>query len=129
MSPVRLEIQQIVHEVDRRSAQAECYEGEQAGQHGTGIAHPMSCKQRHQYQDVLGPLVRPQRTDYGPQRAPARRKCAYNFREAGGILLQPRSAVNYNRSACAPPDRKIFALVSAVVEATLAESCDELGCL
>jgi hypothetical protein len=89
----------------------------------------MRRKQRHQYEDVLGPLVRPQRTDHRPQRARARRKCAHNLREAGSILFQPRPALNYNCTACAPPYRKIFALVSAVIETTLAETFDELGCL
>ena len=120
MTPVRIQIEQIVEYIRARRAQAERDERDDRAQYGIGNQHQMRRQQRHEHQRILQPLMQPQRAEPGAPAAVTTNEHAFDIALATHATQQPRRCVSDDRMACMPPDMQVRRCVAGIVESAFA---------
>ena len=125
MTPVALEIDQVVDDVDRRRTQAEGDEGQESVEQKAGLIEPVTADQRQENEQVLGPLVQPDRLQPGDRACPRRHELALDVRAGTRRPADGCGGADHDRSARPLPHGEVVPGVARIVEAALAEALDE----
>ena len=122
MTAVGLNVQQIVHNVSRRSGEREAAEGRQRRQK-FGRGERMRTEQRDKDQQVLGPLVNAHGLHQGPHRMPPLHKLARRLDAASAKPHpQPHGRIGDHRLLRLRQQRQVGRIVADVIECSWAKA-------
>jgi hypothetical protein len=122
---VGFQVQHVVEQVDRRSAQAEGHEGQQGLAERGHIGHAVRRQQGHHDQAVLGPLVHAQGLGHHLDAAGQGLHHVFHRGHFGRSRLQAGTGVDHDGAARVRPHTQVHRVVAHVIEALLTEALDQ----